>query len=460
MEEKKDQQVCRKLLDYDDTIKFQLMHLLINANTDILYPRIQQMGQGQQVVPLAEQQVGGNANQENNGNQENHEENGQVVQRREADSPLIMLLKNNNWLLFGKILYGIELQFQTKLDRLFSEIKNQTLRAALSTASLALFSATGIGGSRGYNTCDFRYFLNNNPDDDLIESRKLNTKLVPELKKCYDSASELKSDNNYILYKELNFYLPRLENARNLYNQEEVINLFNVKFEDRTFEDTINDYLSCYQATKNTLKIIHQQNQIQNGLAPVVRGQAEPEVAPPAEQQVGDNANQENNGNLQNQGDDGNDNQPHNPNQPQQPNNQGVALNNNDENALQVRVGNRNVVLNQLERPEVRRGDNENPAREIELAPINPQNNQDDLQNEPNHPERPRVRRGDDENPAMSPLRNILPANPQNQADNNHERENLLAELKRAFDEEQAAQEARGKREEDETNRRGCCRRR
>lgn len=84
LKERENQQVCQRLLHYDNYIKFQLMHLLINANTDILYPRIQQMGQGQQVVPLAEQQVRGNANQENNGNQQNHinqenqGENGQV----------------------------------------------------------------------------------------------------------------------------------------------------------------------------------------------------------------------------------------------------------------------------------------------------------------------------------------------------------------------------------------------
>lgn len=104
MEERRNQQVCQKLLHYDDYIKFQLMYLLIDSNTDILYPRIPQIRREREIalrngnlenheengqVPVVgeqpEQQVRGNANQENNGNQQNHinqqnqGENGQVL---------------------------------------------------------------------------------------------------------------------------------------------------------------------------------------------------------------------------------------------------------------------------------------------------------------------------------------------------------------------------------------------
>ena len=342
LQEIENKQACQRLLQYDDYVKSGIMSLLIEANTNILYPRIQQRREGQQVVPPAEQQVRGNANQENNGNQENHEENGQalevvppaeqhvienvnqenngnqenhgengqVVQRREADSPLIMLIKNNNWFLFSSILRSIELQTQG-----FNRIEDNTLNVALNEAGNALYDAAGCGGYGGLNTCNFNYFLSrpfeyvNDFDNDLIESRKLNTKLVPGLKHNCEHALELKSDNNYMLYKELNFYSPRLGEARNLINPRGNKTLNNVNFEGHTFEDTINDYLSCYQAIEETYNMIRNRpNQIQNGQAPAVREHAEPEVAPqpepevvpPAEQQVRGIANQENNGNQQN----------------------------------------------------------------------------------------------------------------------------------------------------------------
>ncbi len=118
----------------------------------------------------------------------------------------------------------------------------------------------------------------------------------------------------------------------------------------------------------------------------------------------------------------------------------------------------RNIILNQPERPGVRGANNENPAREIELAPINPRDHQDDIQNNPEQPERPGVRGVNNENPIINNLRNVLPADPRHRDNDNRNNANFLAELERAADEDRIAEDARNRAIEDEANRRGCCR--
>ena len=308
LKEGENQQACQKLLHYDDNIKFKIMHLLINANTDILYPRIQQMGQGQQVVPLAEQQiienvnqenheengqvpvvgeqpeqqVRGIANQENNGNQQNHinqqnqGENGQVVQRREADSPLIMLLKNNNCVIFSTILHGILLQTANEMPQLFNPIAHDTAMEAFKDVEDKLTT------------------INVSFDNDSEEIGSLNTKIAPALDYSEYGCSALNMPseiftNHLKLKRVLNFYLPRLPRMRNLtyLNMGEDGMVISTNWDGDEYNDTRNDYESCLNVMQNVCRCLQDhQNQIQNGPAPAVIEHAEPEVAPQPEPEV------------------------------------------------------------------------------------------------------------------------------------------------------------------------------